>query len=275
MGVISGIGGAVNGQHTVHKWAVNVLKTLIPYHASNTKKGTARIAGNGDWNGSFSGLGHSPAQFPGDEFTFTGSIDGTNGVTGAARCESTEIVIDIEGGNPIAFTISFSSNGALTRGAAAVTDSVVPDPPSSIGTKVELGTMVASPVFTELEDVRTVTLTFSKSLPEYASSGTAGETKRVDANLDFTIAIAVYTNDFSTLPDEGDERQCRVFVDATTFWDLKWIRIEELSDLDVDIEAGTPVGAIINAGMHGFANIVGTPTGGYIKDPAIATKWPV
>lgn len=275
MSVISGIGGAVNGQDTVHKWTVNVLKALIPYHASNTKKGTARIAGNGDWNGSFVGLGHSPAQFPGDTFTFTGSIDGTNGVTGNARVESTEIVIDVEGGNPIAFTITFSSNGALTRGPAVATDSVVPNPPSSIGTKVEFGTMVGAPVFTELSDVRTVTLSFNKSLPEYASSATAGETKRVDANLDFTIAIAVYTDDFATLPDEGDERQCRVYVDATTFWDLKWIRIEELSDLDVDIETGAPVGAVINAGMHGFANIVGTPTEGFIKDPADTTKWPV
>ncbi len=265
----------MNGDDTVRSWSVTTLKQLVPYHASNTQQGTGRIAGNGDWSGSYSGLGHTPAIFPGDTFTFTGSIDAVLGVTGAARVESIEIVIDIEGGNPIEYTVNFASNGALTRGAAVATDVSVPNPPSSIGTKVQLGTLVTTPVYTELSDVRTVTLTFTKALPEYASSGTAGETKRVDANLDLTVSIAVYTEDFASLPAEGSEHLMRVYVDATTFWALKWVRVEELSDLEVDIETGLPVGATINAGMQGFALISAVATVGEILDPAAVTKWPV
>lgn len=274
MSVISGKGGAVSGQDTVREWSITTKKTLVPITASNTKGGTMRVQGNGDWSGSYSGYGHTPGVFPGDTFVFTGSIDGVVGVTGNARCESVEVVIDIEGGKPIEYTVSFQSNGALSKGAAVAVDIVVPNPFSSIGTKVEFGTMVASPVFTEIADVRTITLSFTKSLPEYASSDTGGDTKRVDANLDLTLAITVYTADFSTLPAEGSEQHARVYVNASTFWELKWVRVEELSGLDVDIAEGTPVGATINAGMHGFANVTGTPTEGIIKDPAQVTKWP-
>lgn len=275
MSVISGILGAVNTISTVGKWSISYKADTQAYVASNTLGGTGRIAGNGDWSGSYDALGHTPAVLPGAAFAFLGTIDNVKGASGTAIVDKVEINWDIEGGKPISHTVTFSSNGALTLGAAVVTDATIPNPPSSIGTKVELGTVVTSPVFTELTDVRTIRLTLSNDNKSYVSSGTAGQTKRTKGNFDCDFAISVYAGDWSTLPAPNTVKAVKLWVDATTFWLINWGMIGELSNLEVDRETAAPVGATVNGSLNGFALLNGaTPTAGFVKNPATTQIWP-
>lgn len=275
MAVLSGIGGVVDGHNTIRTWTVTTTADVQSLVASNTKIGTMVLAGNKDWSGSFTGYGHTPAVLPGAGFTFTGTIDGTNGATGTAIVDSVEIVIDIEAGAPISYTVNFSSNGALSLGAAAATDVTTPDPPTSIGCQVETGTMVAVPVWSDITDVRTVTITITADNQSYVSSETAGETLRFAGNISATIAISVYEDDFADLPALNAENGLRVYVTATTYWLFDYVVWGEASDLTVDRESAAVVGATLNAIWTAYGDIdSGTITEGNIDQPSTTAFWP-
>lgn len=277
MGVISGIAGLVDGKTHVRNWSINSSADLQRIVASNTKGGSTRLAGNKDWSGSYAAFGHTPATMPGDSFTFEGGIDLVNGAQGPAVCNEVEIVWDIESGAAIMHTVSFESNGALVLGPVTVTaDISVPNPPSSIGTKVQVADPAASPSFAELTDVRTITLRITRDNQSYVSSGTAGQTQRKSGNLDFALSISIYTDNFGNaiIPTVNEVQHVKLFVDATTFWELKWARFGEASDMEVDRENAAIVGMTLNAEMEGFTLIATVPTEGYIKKPDATTFWP-
>lgn len=274
MGVISGIGGAVDSTGTVRTWQVSATNDVQSVYASNTKGMPVVQAGNDDWSGSYTAYGHTPAVMPGDGFTFTGSVDGTNGVTGTAIVDSVEIVINIEGGEKIGHTVNFSGNGDLSKGAAAATDATSPDTPTSIGTKCEIATPDASPTYSEISDVRQMTLTITSENPDYVSSSTSGGTRRTAGNLSATVSISVYTDDFDTLPDEGEVVGMKIYVNATEFWDLDWIRVSDISDMGADIEGAALVEATINGSYTGFTTISTTVTEGSITQPDATEFWP-
>lgn len=281
MAILSGISGAVEKDatdvSTVRSWQVGTGADAATYAASNTKGGTSRVPGNEDWAGSYQAYGAIPALKPGESFVFHGSIDGTNGVNGTARCNQVEITWDIEGALPISHTVSFEANGtALTRGAEAAADVTVPDPPPSKGTKLELWTVSGTPALdVEISDVRTMTLTITRNNPSYVSSSTAGQTGREEGILDFTLSISVYEDDFADLPDENDIRELRLYTDATLYWKLEWAILTELTDLEVDIEGGGLIGATLNYGMVGFTDVAATPTEGSIAAPGAVAWWPL
>lgn len=279
--VIAGIKGVVNGVDTVRQWGISLGNELQAYVASNTKGGTGRVEGNNDWSGSYGAYGHTPAQMPGGTFTFLGEIGGGTTpnftqATGSALVDSVEITIPIEEGGIISHVVNFSSNGALTFPTGTITDAVVPNPPPSIGTKIESAELIATPVFTEIQDVRSVTITITASNPSYASSGTAGETKRVAGNIDCSVSFTQYEADWTLHPAPGVKKELKVFVDATTFWHFKWVEFGELSDLQVNRETADIIGATHNASMAGYANVPPTPTAteGFIKKPDASTFWP-
>ncbi len=272
--VLGGSAGAVNDVDTVGNWSVTSTADLQAVIASNTKKGTVLLDGNTDWSGSWVAYKGTPDYKPGDTLTFTGSIDGTNGATGSVMVDSIEIVIDIEAGGVITATVNFSGNGALTLGAAAATDATTPDPPTSIGTKVELGTMVAVPVWTEVDDVRTVTLTLTRDNQAYVSSSTSGATKRIAGNWSATVAMTVYEDDWADIETINAEKRMRIYVDSTTYWLVEFVKLAEASDLTVDIEAGALIGATQNFQWTAYADVAGSQTEGEITDPGSTTWWP-
>ncbi len=275
MGVISGIGGVVNGKDSIRTWSVDASAELQAYVASNTKGGSSRVVGNTDWSGQYSAYGHSPSSLPGEALTFIGSIDGAKGVKGVAVVDSVEITIDIEAGAIISHVVNFSANGVLDKAdATASSDATVPDPPSAIGCKVEKSDALVTPSFSNIDNVRTVTLSIEADNQSYVSSDTAGGTKRVAGNVDFNVSIVVYVDDFNDLIDENAIKHLRVYVDATTYWDLKWVMFGEASGLEVDREGATPVGATMNAHMEGFTDVEGTPTEGQIAEPDSTVFWP-
>ncbi len=274
MSVISGKNGAVNGSSTVRTWSINSSADLQKFVASNTAGGAGRLDGNFDWSGSYAAYGHTPDVLPGEGFTFTGSLDGTNGVTGTAIVDTCEITIDIEAGGIIEHTVNFSSNGALTKGSAAATDVTVADPPSAIGCKIELGTVAASPVWSEVGDIRTITISLEADNQSYVSSSTASQTLRKAGNIDASISYTFYEGDPANFPAEGTVTAIRAYVTSVLFWEFKWMRFAEAGDIEGDIEGGGLVGASCNLNMAGVTNVAGTPTAGDIIKPDTNDFWP-
>lgn len=275
MGVISGIGGVVNGVSEMQNWEVSSKAALADFVSSSTKGGTGRTIGVTDWSGSYNALGALPVSMPGEALSFTGSIEGTKGVTGTAIVNDVEITWDIEGGKPIKHAVNFSANGALSIGAAVATDVTVSNAPTSIGMKVELGTLVASPVWTELADVRTITLKISAKNQSYADSSSAGGTKRVKGPIDFSLAIAVYTDETLVIPTPNTIKAVRLYTAAAAYWELLWAMFQDASGIQVDRETAKIVGCTLNASMCATTLISATPTAGSIKKPGGATFWPV
>ncbi len=283
MSVLTGITGAVDSVHTVGRWDVNSSADLAAVIASNTKAGRLHLAGNKDWAGSYKAFGHTPQKMPGDSFTFTGKMDTKAGPTvigveGLALVDQVVIVIDVEAGLPIVHDVTFSADGALTYldSYTDFSDTVVPDPPSSIGAKIETAEAIATPVFTEIIDFRTATLTITRENVAYVSAATAGQTRRKLGNFNIELSFAIYEADSTKLIVPNAIKHIKLWVNATEFWELKWMRFGDLSDIEVNRETGDIIGATLNALMHGFAQV---PAGsaaveGFVKDPAVATVWP-
>lgn len=279
MAELNGLLGAVDAVNTVRNWKVSTQAALQAYVASNTKGVTGIEDGNKDWSGSYQSYGHTPVKLPGDALSFIGSLDGVKGVSGTAIVDSVEIVVNIESGEVINHTVSFSGNGALSLGvAAAITDSVLPAIYSSIGRKVEIAAPLAVPTFAELAHVRTVTIRLSAANTSYVSSATAGVVKRLKGNISGSVTISLFaddnilTNIASLVPNT--EKFVRVYVTSTTYWEFKAIKFESLTDITIDREAAAMVGASITGQFTGFFRIAGTLTEGSIKVPATTTWWP-
>lgn len=274
MSVLSGTKGIVNGTDTIRKWSINAIADMQAYIASNTKQGTVRVAGNKDWTGTYDAYGHTPVRMPGDTFAFVGSIDELEGVAGQAIVDEVKIEWDIEAGAIIQHTTSFSADADLVFGPAVATDVTVPVVFSSIGTKIEMAEAIVTPVFTEIIDVRTITLTLTRSNQSYVSSATAGSTRRVKGNLDYTVDYSLYEADPTKLIAVNSVKHLKLFVTASLFWELKWVRFGEVSNLEVDIEGATLVGPTQTAGMEGFTDVAGTATEGLIHSPGATLVWP-
>jgi len=225
MSILSGKAGAVDGAAIVRNWNISTTADTQAYVASNTQGGTGRQIGNTDWSGAYDAYGHTPANMPGETFEFKGSVQGTTGAVSPASgaiVESVVITCDIEGGGILSHVVNFAGNGVLTKGAAVATDPTALIPTSSIGCDAQLGTLAASPVYTAITDVRGWTLTISAANQSYVSSDTAGGTKRTMGNIDATLSISVYESDLTALPVENDINAIRLFVDASTHWEILW-----------------------------------------------------
>jgi hypothetical protein len=266
MALLTGIAGAVNGVSGIGSWDISYKNEVTTYANSSTKGANTRLAGNFDWSGSYKSeyraLVGIPVK-PGDVFTFAGSIDGTRGATGSAMVSSVEVRWDVEGNKPIDYTVKFDSCGALVLGAAVGVDSgfTLPVPAGSCIVKLDA---------IELTDVRTITLTLTRKNEVYSSSTTAGIRKRIKGLFDATCSISVYCDGFATLPTPGTVHQVKLYVDATTFFDITWMMTTDLSGIGADPETGKIVAATINMGYCS----VKAGVAGAVKDPLVAVLYP-
>lgn len=259
MAVICGKAGAVTGEDTVGMWEVTYSGNPFEYYASNTDGMSGQLAGNHDWSGSYKILGEEPANMPGDGITFTGSVDGTKGVTGTAIVDSITVTAPIAAGGPVTTVVAFSSDGALTVGAAVATDVTEPQPPPAKLAKLNIGG-------SDVDDVQSITMTITSANKEYVVSG---ETKRVAGNLTATLSYDLLEGAYDNLPAPNVSQLVLFYVTATTFWDFKWMLVESLTDLKVDIEANELVGATINMKFNGFDGGVQ----GWIGNPGGTDFW--
>ncbi len=261
MGVMSGSGGAVNGAHTVRSWNVRTSSDNKQYRASNTKKGTGRKAGTKDWSGSYLGYGVVPPVMPNEAFTFTG-FDGAKVASGSAVVESVEIRWSQEDGGLMEYTVNFSGAGPLSKTTGTASDVVIPNPPSSVSLKLELDSV-------ELADVRSMTLTLTGNTKAYSSSTSGGWKGRLGGSLDASGGVEFYHADIESVPDAGTDTVLKMYVDDTTFWEIKWGQIDE-DGVDVSIEDDELVSGTILWSKNGFQDGVE----GYIKKPDLTTLWP-
>ncbi len=274
MSLLSGRLAAINGVPSVGLWEIAEKAAQAEYVNSATDGGTGRLAGNLDWNGHYEADGAVPAVLPGAALSLLGSCDGALGVSGEALVDDVEINWDIEGGKHISHTVNFSANGALTRGAAVAADASLSNPETSIGTKAELGTVAAVPVFTELADVRKMKLKLSAKNTNYVSSSTAGQTKRIRGPIDADISLDVYCEDLADLPAVNSISALRLYTSATLFFLVNWAIFGEATGIQADRRTGKLVGATLNAKLCGLATVGGTRTMGGIWLPGATLWWP-
>lgn len=257
MAVISGKDGAVKIGATVAdsvaNWSISETETIEKSVASNTAGAPQRHQGNKDWTGQFKFFNAvAPDVMPGDEFTFLGSVDQSVGVSASAICNRLTVNVPTEDGGVVNCLASIEGNGVVARGAAVAVDSAVSAAGSAVGTKLELGTLVENPVFTELDEVRTMDFEIVSENPAYNSSTNAGQTKRSVGNIDANISISVYTDSIANLPTLDDIKTVRIYVTASDYWDFRWIRFEGITDILIDIENAAIVGATITGVFSGY-----------------------
>ena len=274
MAVISGIGGAVNGIPCVRSWEASVSEDVQEAVSSCSDGAVQRITGNEDWSGTFTQFATDPVSMPGNLITFAGSIEGTVGVTGPAIVDQVDVNVDIEGGTPIELETSFSSDGAVTVGASVGVDSSVAVPEGSKLRKIEVAINIDTPVYVAIPDVTSFNLSLVSTNTSYVSSTTAGATRRIPGNKDTTGSFAQLTGDFASMLQPGDIVLLRLFVTATEFWQLTYVRIIDLSNLQVDREGATPVGGTVNFAFSGIEVVSASPTKGTIIQPDTTVWWP-
>jgi len=241
MGVDTALSMAISGEECARLATIDNIQELVPYVASNTSAGTGRKCGISDWRSTGMGYGYQPAVFPGDSFTLTFSLDGTNGYTGSGYCEQVDIIIDVEKGGYIENAVHASRNGALTVGAAAATDTTIPDPPCVQSLSVKLDT-------TAQDDVRFMHLMMRCPGKKYVSSDTAGGRERKGTQYVVNVMVT---------------------VSGTLSWELKWMRCESVKQL-ADHESDECVSAEVKMSF----DCSDGETLGWIINPADSTVWP-
>lgn len=274
MSVISGNLSLVDGI-SAREWMVREGADHKRYVDSRTKGSGGRLAGNTDWSGRVSSFGYTPVKMPKELFTFKGSVDGSKGVAGPVIVDSVEINWDIENGEIIQHVTEFSGNGVFDdTDTSSLTDAAVPDPPTSIGTKLQLAVVAGSPSFSALADVRNMRLRITADNKNYVTSSTGGVNYRKAGNIDAEFSAAVFADTINSLPSPNDFRFARIFVDSTLYWELRAMIFGEMSDLVANRETGDLIGCTLNAAFSGFFDVSGTPTEGIIHKPGASSWWP-
>ena len=190
--VISGIGGAVSGHECVNLWKLARISEPAVAVCSASNGSVIRIPGLEDWQGVFTGYGHTPAVLPGDLFQFIGATSegkGASSVANGAIAEQVDINWDIEGGKIIDYAVYFAcATGVITFGAASASDTSVPNPSSARSCTLNL---------TGCEELRKMKLTLMSKNPSYVTATTAGQRERVAGIKDAKFEAKIYTDDAS------------------------------------------------------------------------------
>ena len=265
MAVISGIGGAVNGESTVRNWSIESFNDPVVLGVSSGKGGDVAVCGPDDWTGRFLASGYIPysAIFPGQTFTFTGDLGNGKGATGSAFVDQLEITADIERQRPVEYEVRFSRNGALTLGAAVAADATTPTIYCPAGLYVSLGTKIV--------DTRFWKLILRTRAKPYVDSETNGGVKRLKGNMGGQWIVRAYLSDPSTLPVVGTNYPGLFYVTSLKKYEINWCKVLRIQDLGADNESQENVGAIISGVCNAWS---GTSIGVWIT-PDGATKWPV
>ncbi len=276
MSVISGKLGAIDGIASLRDWSVITTNDVQAHVDSACNGAESTVKGNDDWTGTANAYGDSPTDgfLPGQGFAFTGSVDGSVGITGNVIVDQLEITIPIEDGGLISYRMSFSGNGAYVIGAAVASDATDPSAPTAVGRVLHLNTSIASPSYAAISGVRSVTITLSSDNKAHNDSDTAGATERTAGNISGTISYDIYEGTVASLPTVGDHVSFRAYVTATTYWVFQWGEITEISGIGANPETADLVNASISAKFSGYADNAGTPVVGTIIEPDTTVFWP-
>ena len=119
MAVISGKDGSVTFNSTevlqVTGWSLTHTSHNSAWASSSTGGYRQRVAGVKDWGGSFTAK-YDAAIVPtvGQSAALVLELDGSDSATGTAIIDSVSLVVDINTGEAVGYSLAFSGNGALT-----------------------------------------------------------------------------------------------------------------------------------------------------------------
>lgn len=259
MGVISGIGGLLNGVSLFQQFSVTStadLKELM--HAGTAIGGKRRIPGVLDWNGTYNSYGAIPDYWPGDTVAFLGSIDGSVGLSGQCMITQQAITFPISTNDPISHVGTFRGDGPLTRGAAVVAEPAAPAPPTPEGLCPELSPInLDAPAWAQEENTYNVVITLTIEEKEYVDCSTNGVMNVLEGGWDASMTYDRYVDDFALLPDEGEAYYVRQPIDnpATQWYEFQWMRVADLSNMQVNRETGDLVSGTVNLLMSALETV--------------------
>lgn len=283
MGIHSGKFGRVNGVNTMRLFTIAEQARQPKAVASNTLLGTARKRGVHSWNGTYQAYGAVPVVMPGNIFAFEGygspdnNVSGDNGLRydGDAMCTRVAIQWDWNTGAIIGHTVTFNGHLELTKAAAADPgDAVPPNLPETTGTKILYGANNTTPA-TELLNIVRAELTISAANESYVNSSTYANGKawtgQKSGPIDWSVSMTQQDTERVTgIFDIDDVVQLRMFVDASTYWELKYGIVRDFSGITVNRETGAIIGRTVNIDMNGYYG----STNGHILKPDGSTWWP-
>lgn len=217
--IISGKGGAVQGEECVRLWATRRISLPGMAICSASDGSIIRGPGIADWQGVYAGYGVQPTRLPGKLFQFIGSTrdgKGASSIVDGAIVSQTNIDWDIEGNKFIEWTNFFeAATGALTYGAAAATDTSTPNPTHSRDATLSL---------TGCTELRKMQLTLLSRNEKAVTANTDGRTERVAGVQDARFTAKIYTKD-ANFPTEEAIEETLFGVGGGLFWTLKWMMI--------------------------------------------------
>lgn len=278
MGYITGMDGAVNGAGCVRIFEVDAKELGGKFSGAGTMDAVDEIAGSKDWSGRYGAYGHTPIVMPGEAFAFVGSIDGSVGLYGTSIVEACRVDIEIpqkeEEPRPISHLVVFNGNGALHKGAAVAANTDIPNPPNPGDLIFKYATPAGSPSWTTLTEVHKATLLFSRNNPTYRPGSSTFQTYRLKGNLRAQLELELYASSFSALPAEGSVIGVQLYVSATEFYQIDWMKVTALNAMTVQVEGATLVSAKPSLVWKPATLIGDTVTRGQIILPDETVWWP-
>jgi hypothetical protein len=269
----------------IQEWSVTETSSQASSTCSSTQGAMIRSAAKVSWSGSYKARGAIPAILPGAlgvPAVFVGAMTGSGeaavGVSGTIECSSVTINIPVEAGEHITHTVNFVGTGQLTHGTVtcpADTGST-PGQLSAVGLIAEVAPGPAFTEFTEIADIRSMSLTLTAETKSANSSTTGIYSVQGAFGIDASATIEAYAQDddgVASFPEPGLPYALRLYVNATEFWLLNYV-ICASRNPNINIAGREYVGASMSFDWTGFLDISGTPTQGEITDPTPTTLWP-
>ena len=269
----SGRQGFVSGFTSIEEWSIDYKAPEVAVATSGTKYAEIQLPGPKDWSGGFKTPNQLAVCVPSATASIGCSLDGSVGFTGPVIFDSLDLGWDIEGGKPITQDIKFSANGPLTYGACVVTESAIPTPYTSLGTKGTLQ-LATGGGYIQLQGVKSMTMRFNAKNSEYKDSDTNGWTYRLPGNVSCSLSWNINVSDVSQLISLCSPNlfcQARLYVDGSVYWAINYVKFTGISGIQSNRASGAVVGATLNAVFtsHWNGNL------GSIIGPTAVQLWPL
>lgn len=278
---IKGYKGAVNGVGSIIRWVVDQRASPNPAPSSATLNMANEVEGTLDWVGQYTAHGHTPGSDPGDALSFVGTLDkdtDTNEtLEGTAMVERWRVDWNYATNAPIIHTVDFGANGTmLSSGSTDVSDSTDPaifmsnDPT----VKVKIGTLAASPVYSELCGVEAASLYCWGEVRPYVDSCSNNIHKRAMGHLGWMVDLAVNIEATDAMESLNGFKPVQLFVTNTANWEVKYVCWKRVGPLDIQVQGRKLVTVQYRGIGAGIVDISGTWTTGALTNPASTDVWP-